>query len=588
MKPTLTRRYYRRSTPSRSETNFFKKESQHEQSFFGETSQGTFFQPAVAQTQNIHRKCEECEKEDKVQRVEDKKEEEKVMKMEDKKEEEKIQRQPEKKEEEKVMKMEDKKEEEKVQKKETSTAVSSGKAVSNYVSSLNGKGQPLSVNDNKFFSSRMGYDFNKVKIHTDKEAAESAKGINAKAYAVGNHVVFNEGQYNPHSSEGKKLMAHELTHVLQSQRFEKNSKLYRRGALVTPQAPVQIPAPTVWGTRGPISVQGANPQVPYAHNTADDSTDAMFARANRYDAIQKKKESLQLPWITTREGGEAPDFITEADRESYYESQNLGRIPYTRKYFHILGKIAYDFNSAKDVTQLVNVYKRYQSWMLSSKFRKADDPPFDPSVQLHFFMYTINPAEIDVQQIRNQIIASFQKRLAIIKEQQYKLNLTKVLTEAEALILKGNKRQEGPCYMKPVPRKGGNQVHDRFAEHVALIKGAFLTAVAEIQVTTPEGASYTFDVFNAATNQAFEVKTRHEWSGDMGLGSTFYWDDFIKRAVKLDHQRMMGLYVANRCGLEFRYVFDNCDAVLGMRKQWSNIPQIEYIPYPGTPKQNCT
>jgi hypothetical protein len=62
----------------------------------------------------------------------------------------------------------------------------------------------------------MGYDFSNVKIHTEEAAARSAKAINAKAYTTNNHIVFNEGQYNPASAEGKKLIAHELTHIMQN------------------------------------------------------------------------------------------------------------------------------------------------------------------------------------------------------------------------------------------------------------------------------------------------------------------------------------------------------------------------------------
>ena len=195
MKPILSRRYRRNTSPSRSEGTIFKKENQ--ESFFGGVEQQTFFQPAPA----IQRKCENCEEEEKkVQRAEDKKEEEKVMKMEDKKEEEKI------------------------QKKESNTSQHAGKNVNNYIGSLNGKGQPLSPSANNFFSSRMGYDFSSVKVHSDKEAGDSAKGINAKAYTIGNNVVFNEGQYNTASGEGKRLMAHELTHVMQQGGVDKQIK----------------------------------------------------------------------------------------------------------------------------------------------------------------------------------------------------------------------------------------------------------------------------------------------------------------------------------------------------------------------------
>jgi hypothetical protein len=256
MKPTLTRRHRRRSTSTKSDGAFFKKESQQEQSFFGEASHDAFFPPAATQATAIQRKCDNCEEDKKVQRAEDKKEEEKkvmkkedkkeeekvmkkedkkeeekvmraadkkeeekVMKKEDKKEEEKVMKKEDKKEEEKVMKMGDKKEEEKVQKKETGASSAPGNKVSNYISSLNGKGNPLPAQANHFFSSKMGYDFSGVKVHTDKEAAESAKGINAKAYTIGNNVVFNEGQYNTESGEGKKLMAHELTHVVQQKQL---------------------------------------------------------------------------------------------------------------------------------------------------------------------------------------------------------------------------------------------------------------------------------------------------------------------------------------------------------------------------------
>jgi hypothetical protein len=113
-------------------------------------------------------------------------------------------------------KEEEKKDEEKLQKKDAGLSSTSSSGISNYVSTINGKGNPLPANANQFFSSKMGYDFSNVKIHTDQTAAESAKDVNAKAYTVGNNVVFNEGQYNTESNEGKKLMAHELAHVVQN------------------------------------------------------------------------------------------------------------------------------------------------------------------------------------------------------------------------------------------------------------------------------------------------------------------------------------------------------------------------------------
>ncbi len=62
---------------------------------------------------------------------------------------------------------------------------------------------------------RFGFDFSQVRIHTDERAAETARGVNALAYTVGRNVVFEVGQYKPGTSEGRRLLAHELTHVIQ-------------------------------------------------------------------------------------------------------------------------------------------------------------------------------------------------------------------------------------------------------------------------------------------------------------------------------------------------------------------------------------
>src|SRR6266498_13001 len=250
MKPTYSRRYRRSPSQSR-EGRMFKKDNLQEQTFFGAPSYESFFKPNGA----IQRKCAHCEaedkkvhrtagdkeeekkiqkmsdkKEEKLQRQSEKKEEEKIKKMEEKKEE-KLQRQPEKKEEEKIQKMDEKKEEDKtlhrqgekkeeeknIAKKESGTSNTGLAATGSYIQSLTGKGQSPPGEAQYFFGKKMGHDFSNVKIHTGTEAEKSAKDINAKAYTTGNNIVFNKSQYNPASAEGKKLLAHELTHVIQQQ-----------------------------------------------------------------------------------------------------------------------------------------------------------------------------------------------------------------------------------------------------------------------------------------------------------------------------------------------------------------------------------
>lgn len=61
----------------------------------------------------------------------------------------------------------------------------------------------------------LGHDFSRVRVHTDGRAAESARAVRALAYTVGHNVVFASGQFSPGTASGRKLLAHELTHVAQ-------------------------------------------------------------------------------------------------------------------------------------------------------------------------------------------------------------------------------------------------------------------------------------------------------------------------------------------------------------------------------------
>jgi hypothetical protein len=82
---------------------------------------------------------------------------------------------------------------------------------------LRSPGQPLDQATRAFMEPRFGHDFGGVRVHRDTRSEESAREVNALAYTVGNDVVFGRGQYTPHSSRGRALLAHELTHVVQQQ-----------------------------------------------------------------------------------------------------------------------------------------------------------------------------------------------------------------------------------------------------------------------------------------------------------------------------------------------------------------------------------
>jgi hypothetical protein len=80
---------------------------------------------------------------------------------------------------------------------------------------LGSGGHPLDATTRSWMEPRFKYDFSSVRVHTDSRAARSAKDVNALAYTVGRDVVFGPGQYAPGTERGTRLLAHELTHVVQ-------------------------------------------------------------------------------------------------------------------------------------------------------------------------------------------------------------------------------------------------------------------------------------------------------------------------------------------------------------------------------------
>lgn len=80
---------------------------------------------------------------------------------------------------------------------------------------LRSPGQSLDQFTQGHVQGYFGRDFSQVRVHADEQAAKSAALIHAKAYTTGNHIVFGANRYQPQSSEGRRLLAHELTHVVQ-------------------------------------------------------------------------------------------------------------------------------------------------------------------------------------------------------------------------------------------------------------------------------------------------------------------------------------------------------------------------------------
>jgi hypothetical protein len=134
----------------------------------------------------------------------------------------------------------EKREEIPVQLKADSAYYNDQEAAPEVESVISSSGRPLDRETRRYMESRIGFDFSKVRIHTDSRAAASAKSLGARAYTVGNNIVFGPGRFAPNTTEGRRLLAHELAHVVQQGASAgKVHKPIAPPAVVTP-APHQI------------------------------------------------------------------------------------------------------------------------------------------------------------------------------------------------------------------------------------------------------------------------------------------------------------------------------------------------------------
>ncbi len=119
-------------------------------------------------------------------------------------------------------------EEEMLQAKGRGTTEKATEDIQRTLHSLKGSGQRLPTSVRSFFEPRFGVDFSHVRVHTDSTAVRLSRQLNAEAFTYGRDIYFGEGRYNPSTASGKRLLAHELTHVMQQRRNDSYSKTLRR------------------------------------------------------------------------------------------------------------------------------------------------------------------------------------------------------------------------------------------------------------------------------------------------------------------------------------------------------------------------
>lgn len=127
-----------------------------------------------------------------------------------------------------------------------------------------GGGAPLEKDTRTDMESRLGHDFGDVRVHTDATAHDSAKAVNAHAYTVGSNIVFQRDKYDPASTDGRTMLAHELTHVVQQRsgpvagtpagggiQVSDPSDRFEREAVSNAERAMSVPAPVTASPSGP-------------------------------------------------------------------------------------------------------------------------------------------------------------------------------------------------------------------------------------------------------------------------------------------------------------------------------------------------
>ena len=157
------------------------------------------------------------------------------------------------------------------------------------VDSLRGGGRPLDPATRAFMEPRFGYDFSRVRVHSGATADRSARDINARAYTTGHNIVFGAGRFAPGTHEGRRLIAHELMHVVQqSDRIGNSQRNVRCG-----------PSSISDRSHGPetnsgtllqrdLALEPTNPNPQEVNLTAGEIRDAINFNRRRYDAANTR------------------------------------------------------------------------------------------------------------------------------------------------------------------------------------------------------------------------------------------------------------------------------------------------------------
>jgi Domain of unknown function (DUF4157) len=190
--------------------------------------------------------------------------------------------------------------------------------VENGIHQSRGSGHSLDKGTQSFMENGFGTDFSNVKIHTGHTAVQLSRELNAQAFTVGNDIYFNAGKYSPHSADGKHLLAHELTHVVQ-QGAHAGRKIQRQvlPPIITefddaPAVDAGTPPPPAIDPRAPVPIEIENPYATAAEIAESRRLAPALIQSLR-EADERHDAALLLSRVRALSVSEAVLLISTAD-----------------------------------------------------------------------------------------------------------------------------------------------------------------------------------------------------------------------------------------------------------------------------------
>jgi len=202
------------------------------------------------------------------------------------------------------------------------TAVDAGTEAE--IESVTSGGSPLSQSAREFFEPRFGRDFSDVQVHTGPEADEAARSIDAEAFTYGSDVVFASNNYQPHTSRGRELLAHELTHVVQQTEPQVKSEPddasdVTSGGEQRPTATTDQPVSRAVGTPSGTYVQRFWPFTGSESDSSEESSDEKSQQEQQQEKISPNDLSENVQRALLNAGyagrGKIPKSLVEQARE---------------------------------------------------------------------------------------------------------------------------------------------------------------------------------------------------------------------------------------------------------------------------------